>query len=95
MVPLCIAISDPHCVILYYLRKQLRDRFTSQVLHENILQINETFMNSGSPHQWIEFLMPTVARSSELRTFDNNSQMILDESKFDQLMQETRAVLSR
>lgn len=74
--------------------KQLRDIFTSQALHETILQISETFMNSGTPHQWIDFLMPADAKSSELTTFDNNSQITPDGSKFNQLMWETHAVLS-
>ncbi|CAM8919880.1 unnamed protein product [Rhodiola kirilowii] len=74
--------------------KQLRDHFSPQVLHETILQIIETFMSSGTPHQWIDFLMPSEAGSSELTTFSANNQIIQDESKFNKLMSETRAVLS-
>uniref|UniRef100_A0A7N0UGL8 Peroxin-3 n=1 Tax=Kalanchoe fedtschenkoi TaxID=63787 RepID=A0A7N0UGL8_KALFE len=74
--------------------KQLRDHFTPQVLREIFLQISETFMSSGTPHEWIDFLMPVEVGFSDLATTRTSSQMIQDETKFNQLMMETRAVLS-
>uniref|UniRef100_A0A7N0ZUC2 Peroxin-3 n=1 Tax=Kalanchoe fedtschenkoi TaxID=63787 RepID=A0A7N0ZUC2_KALFE len=75
--------------------KQLQDHFTPQVLRETFLQICEQFMSPATPHEWIHFLMPTEAGSSDLTNTSTNSQMSQDESKFNQLMSETRAVLSR
>ncbi|KAL5748820.1 hypothetical protein ACOSQ2_026117 [Xanthoceras sorbifolium] len=74
--------------------KQLRDIFNTAVLHETVMQIIEMFMSTGSPHQWVDFLMPGDARLYQLATASSPDNIPLDVSKFDQLMVETRAVLS-
>lgn len=76
--------------------KQLRDPFSTSRLCETIIQILESFMSMGGPHHWVAYLVPEnailykqlVATSSDF----NGSP---DISKLDQLMMETRAVLSR
>ncbi|KAH7549381.1 hypothetical protein JRO89_XS13G0022400 [Xanthoceras sorbifolium] len=75
-------------------QKQLRDIFNTAVLHETVMQIIEMFMSTGSPHQWVDFLMPGDARLYQLATASSPDNIPLDVSKFDQLMVETRAVLS-
>lgn len=75
--------------------KQLRDPFSTSCLCETIIQILESFMSMGGPHHWVAYLVPEnailykqlVATSSDF----NGSP---DISKLDQLMMETRAVLS-
>lgn len=77
-------------------RKQLRDPFSTSRLCETIIQILESFMSIGGPRHWVAYLVPEnailykqlVATSSDF----NGSP---DISKLDQLMMETRAVLSR
>lgn len=77
-------------------RKQLRDFFDTGVLHETVMQILEMFMSMGSPHQWVDFLMPADARLYKLATASSHESTTLpDVTKFDQLMEETRAVLLR
>ncbi|GMN46291.1 hypothetical protein TIFTF001_015472 [Ficus carica] len=76
-------------------RKQLRDHINSTVLHETIMQILDTFMSIRSPHLWADYLMPRDARLHELATASSNNDKVLsDITKFDQLMAETRAVIS-
>uniref|UniRef100_A0A7N0ULJ9 Peroxin-3 n=1 Tax=Kalanchoe fedtschenkoi TaxID=63787 RepID=A0A7N0ULJ9_KALFE len=75
--------------------KQLRDCFSNSLLHETILQILDMFMSSGKPHHWLNYLMPGSAGSngsSLSLSYDHNIGPEI--SKFDQLMAETRAVLS-
>lgn len=75
--------------------KQLKDFFNTSVLHETIVQILDTFMSMGSPHHWVDYLMPENVRlhkSAESSSDDNPYLSGL--TKFDQLMVETRAVLS-
>ncbi|KAK3225213.1 hypothetical protein Dsin_005075 [Dipteronia sinensis] len=74
--------------------KQLRDIFNAAVLQETVTQILEMFMSTGSPHQWVDFLMPGDARLYQLATVSSNENILSDVSKFDQLIMETRAVLS-
>lgn len=75
--------------------KQLRDHINSTVLHETIMQILDTFMSIRSPHLWADYLMPRDARLHELATASSNNDKVLsDITKFDQLMAETRAVIS-
>ncbi|KAK9278788.1 hypothetical protein L1049_028366 [Liquidambar formosana] len=75
--------------------KQLRDLFSTSVLHETILQILDMFMSTGKPHHWIDYLMPEDAGSYEVATPSSSDNTIhSDDTKFDQLMVETRAVLS-
>lgn len=76
-------------------RKQLKDFFNSTVLHETIRQILDRFMSIGSPHHWVSYIMPD-ARFDRLATASSSDSKILsDVSKFDQLMVETGAVLTR
>ncbi|KAM7280526.1 hypothetical protein ACFE04_007660 [Oxalis oulophora] len=76
-------------------RRQLRDVFTDNVLHETAMQIIDVFMATGSPHHWLDYIMPAdpntlaVASSS-----DGNGTVYPQLSKFDLLMIETRTVLS-
>lgn len=77
-------------------RKQLKDFFNTTVLHDTILQILAAFLSMGSPHHWMGFLMPehsklynSAATSSSDRTEPSPA------SKFEQLMLEAQAVLSR
>ncbi|KAH9802104.1 peroxisome biogenesis protein 3-2 [Citrus sinensis] len=75
--------------------KQLRDIFNTVVLHETFMQILEVFMSMGSPHQWVDFLMPRDIRFYKLVTASGHDETTLSgATKFDELMVETRAVLS-
>ncbi|KAH9763635.1 peroxisome biogenesis protein 3-2 [Citrus sinensis] len=75
--------------------KQLRDIFNTVVLHETFMQILEVFMSMGSPHQWVDFLMPQDIRFYKLVTASGHDETTLSgATKFDELMVETRAVLS-
>ena len=77
-------------------RKQLTDRFNTTVLHDTIMQILDKFMSTGSPHHWVNYLMPEDARWVELATaFSSESTVLPDVTKFEQLMLETRSVISR
>lgn len=79
-----------------YLRsKQLRDVINTAQLHETILQILDIFMSMGNHHHWVEYLMSEESRFYNSNTSSSDDQRIFsDVSKFDQLMSETRAVLS-
>ncbi|XP_009347780.2 peroxisome biogenesis protein 3-2 isoform X2 [Pyrus x bretschneideri] len=75
--------------------KQLKDSFNTTVLHATIMEILEKFMSTGDPHHWVNYLMPEDARWHELATaFSNDNVPLPDVTKFDQLMLETRAVIS-
>ncbi|XP_057464334.1 peroxisome biogenesis protein 3-2-like [Actinidia eriantha] len=75
--------------------KQLKDLFNATVLHETIVQILDMFMSMGSPRQWVDYLIPDDATSHKLVAFSHSGSTDLsDVTKFDQLMVETRAVLS-
>lgn len=53
-------------------------------------------MSLRSPHLWVGYLMPEDARLHELATASSSDDKGLsDVTKFDQLMAETRAVISR
>ncbi|CAM8886662.1 hypothetical protein QQ045_027827 [Rhodiola kirilowii] len=75
--------------------KQLRDCFSSSLLHETILQISDMFMATGKPHHWLNYLMPGLAGSygASLGSIEDQNTCP-DINKFDQLMEETLAVLS-
>lgn len=64
--------------------KQLRDIFNTSVLDETIMQILNLFMSNGRPHHWVDYLMPEAVQSPPGS----------DITKLDQLMVETRSVLS-
>ncbi|KAL6183263.1 hypothetical protein ACLB2K_044674 [Fragaria x ananassa] len=75
--------------------KQLTDRFNTAVLRDTIMQILDKFMSTGSPHHWVNYLMPEDARWAELATaFSSDSTVLPDVTKFEQLMLETRSVIS-
>ncbi|XP_050378644.1 peroxisome biogenesis protein 3-2-like [Argentina anserina] len=75
--------------------KQLTDRFNTTVLRDTIMQILDKFMSTGSHHHWVNYLMPEDARWVELTTaFSSDSTVLPDVTKFEQLMLETRSVIS-
>jgi len=60
------------------------------------MQILNKFMSTGSPHQWIDYLMAEDCGHYKLGPSSSIDDMILPDSmNFDQLMVEARAVLSR
>ncbi|CAL5344642.1 unnamed protein product [Camellia sinensis] len=76
--------------------KQLKDLFNTTVLHETTVQILDMFMSMGSPHHWVDYLMPEDPNFYKLVAFSNSdSTDPSDSTQFDRLMVETRAVLSR
>ncbi|XWS50798.1 hypothetical protein CRYUN_Cryun12cG0119600 [Craigia yunnanensis] len=75
--------------------KQLRDFFNTTVLHQTIMQILDMFMSMGSPHHWVDCLMPEDSRLYKLATTSSSDKTNPPEfTQFDQLMFETREVLS-
>ncbi|CAO2842160.1 unnamed protein product [Amaranthus hypochondriacus] len=75
--------------------KQLKDVFDSSILHETVVQILDTFMSSGRPHHWIEYLMAEDVKLPSLTpSMSSNNLILSDGSKFDQLMKEAHSVLS-
>ncbi|GAA0140391.1 hypothetical protein LIER_01748 [Lithospermum erythrorhizon] len=75
--------------------KQLKDVVILSTLYDIIVQILDAFMSSGSPHQWLSYLMPVNATELKLTepTTSGNADL-LRATKFEQLMSETREVLS-
>ncbi|KAI3712457.1 hypothetical protein L1987_71014 [Smallanthus sonchifolius] len=85
-----ILISKMQAAATEVLRgKQLRDIFNSSVLDETIMQILNMFMSMGRPHNWVDYLMP-----EDVRFHKSVESSALDITKLDQLMVETRTVLS-
>ncbi|XP_021292217.1 peroxisome biogenesis protein 3-2-like [Herrania umbratica] len=75
--------------------KQLRDFFDTTVLHQIIMQILDMFMSMGSPHHWVDCLMPEDPRLCKFATVSSSDKTNPpDFTQFDQLMVETREVLS-
>ncbi|GLT60365.1 hypothetical protein SLA2020_331340 [Shorea laevis] len=75
--------------------KQLSDFFNTTVLHETVMQILDMFMNAGSPHRWVDCLMPEDSSVNKLsRTPSSDSTILSDFTKFNKLMFETKEVLS-
>ncbi|MCE0482249.1 hypothetical protein HAX54_040831 [Datura stramonium] len=75
--------------------KQLKDFFNTIVLHDTVIQILNTFMSTGSPHQWLGFLMPEDSKRNDFSVSSSTGSADLSNaSKFEQLMLETRAALS-
>lgn len=72
--------------------KQLKDLFTTSVLHDTIMQILDVFMSMGSPHQWVNYLMPEDLKYKSAAFSSNTSQ--IERTKFDLLMLEAHAVVS-
>ncbi|XP_059640811.1 peroxisome biogenesis protein 3-2-like [Cornus florida] len=75
--------------------KQLMDIFNTTVIHDTVVKILDIFMSTGSPHHWSNYLMPEDARFYKFITSSSSDNTdASDVTKFDQLMVETRAVLS-
>ncbi|KAJ6340325.1 hypothetical protein OIU77_008143 [Salix suchowensis] len=75
--------------------KKLTDLFNTTSLHETVMQILNKFMSVGSPHQWIDYLMPEDCGHYKRGPSSSIDDTILpDSTSFDQLMVEARAVLS-
>lgn len=72
---------------------QLKDVITTRVLQETLLRIVDVFMSSGSPHHWVDYLMIPQGTKLSRNTSDGSSDETV--SKFNQLMVETRQVLTR
>ncbi|KAF5933488.1 hypothetical protein HYC85_029659 [Camellia sinensis] len=73
--------------------KQLKDLFNTTVLHETTVPILDMFMSMGSPHHWVDYLMPEDPNFYKLVAFSNSdSTDPSDSTKFDRLMVETRAL---
>lgn len=68
---------------------QLKDVITTRVLQETLLRIVDVFMSSGSPHHWVDYLM--MPQDTKLPRTTGGETV----SKFNQLMVETRQVLTR
>ncbi|KAJ7970301.1 peroxisome biogenesis protein 3-2 [Quillaja saponaria] len=87
-------ISDMEASIKEVIQgKKLRDFISITVLHNIIMQILDTFMSTGSPHHWVNYMMPENTKSWQ-RPSSSDGTVISDFTKFDQLMVETQAVLS-
>lgn len=89
-------ISNVHAAAAESLKsKQLKDTFTSATLHETVMQILDTFMSTGRPRHWIEYIMPECAKLPSLNPSSSTKDLNpSDLSKFEQLKTETQAVLS-
>ncbi|KAJ6874978.1 peroxisome biogenesis protein 3-2-like [Populus alba x Populus x berolinensis] len=89
-------ISNIQAVVTEVLEgKKLTDLFNTTSLHETVMQILNKFMSMGSPHQWIDYLMPEDCGHYKLGPSSSIDGMILPDSmNFDQLMVEARTVLS-
>ncbi|XP_022736652.1 peroxisome biogenesis protein 3-2-like [Durio zibethinus] len=75
--------------------KQLRDFFNTAILHQTIMQILDMFLSKGSPHQWVDWMMPEDPKLYKLApTLSSDKTNPPDVTQFDQLMVETREVLS-
>lgn len=79
--------------------KQLKDPISMEKLHEMIMQILQLFMSIESPSYWISYLVPENAikyrqtMAVSLSGFEDTS-VLMDASKLEQLVSETWAVLS-
>ncbi|CAN6717442.1 unnamed protein product [Malus baccata var. baccata] len=74
---------------------QLKDSFNTTILRATIIEILEKFVTTGEPYHWVNYLMSEDARWHELATaFGDDNTPLPDVTKFDQLMLETRAVIS-
>ncbi|EOY21205.1 hypothetical protein QUC31_007233 [Theobroma cacao] len=75
--------------------KQLRDFFDTTVLQQIIMQILDMFMSMGSPHHWVDCLMPEDPRLYKFAMASSSDKTNPpDFTQFNQLMVETREVLS-
>lgn len=73
-------------------RKQVGlDFFNTTILHETTMQILDRFKSIGSPHHWVNYIMPEDARFYP----SSDNKIPSEVTKFDQLMVETRSILAR
>jgi peroxin-3 len=81
-------------------RKQLKDPMSMDQVLQTILQISDQFMSLCEDNSWINYLVPENAnRYAQLMAVSSNgfddSSLVMDARKLDQLMTETRIVLAR
>ncbi|KAJ8475768.1 hypothetical protein OPV22_019495 [Ensete ventricosum] len=79
--------------------KQLKEPFTAAQLSETMIQILQMFTNIGEPNYWISYVMPENVNDYKQQiamsdTGFDDSSVIMDASKLEHLLFETRAVLS-
>ncbi|KAJ8753662.1 hypothetical protein K2173_026338 [Erythroxylum novogranatense] len=72
--------------------KQLGDLFNTTTLHGTIMQILHVLMSTGSPHMWVDCLMPEVGNRRGTSSSSGDT-IQFETTKFDQFMLEVRAVL--
>lgn len=95
---MCVSLSDT--AMEKICRKQLKDPMSMDQVLQTMLQISEQFMSLCEGNSWINFLVPGNAnRYAQLMAvsssgFDDSS-LLMDVGKLDQLMTETRIVLAR
>ncbi|XP_072993175.1 peroxisome biogenesis protein 3-1-like [Typha latifolia] len=93
-------ITNMQCASTAVLKeKRLKDPFSMEQLHETIMEILELFMTIGEPNYWMSYLVPenaTAYRQLMVMSTDgsDDSSFLMDVSKLEQLISETRAVLS-
>ncbi|KAK4414213.1 Peroxisome biogenesis protein 3-2 [Sesamum alatum] len=89
-------ISNTEAATMQVLKgKQLKDFFNVTVLHDTIIHILENLMIMGSPHHWVNYLMPEDAGVYKYVAASSSSGSDLSNAtKFELLMGETRSVLS-
>lgn len=73
--------------------KHLKDIFDTTTLQNTIMQIFSTFMSTGKPHIWVDYLMPGDP-NLQIPAASSSGGVSSADAKFDQLMQEARVVLS-
>ncbi|KAJ8773112.1 hypothetical protein K2173_028289 [Erythroxylum novogranatense] len=87
-----ILISNMQAAVTECLKgKQLGDLFNTKMLCETVTQILHVFMSTGSPHQWVDCVMPKDGKKQA--TASGSDAILLGTTKFDQLMIEVRSVL--
>ncbi|KAF5181979.1 Peroxisome biogenesis protein 3-1 [Thalictrum thalictroides] len=77
--------------------KQLTDTFNTSTLQETIMQILNTFKTIGGFHDWVAYLIPenglSYKQSVVAYTKDDDTSLLPNVSKLEQLILEARAVL--
>lgn len=78
-------------------RKQLKDFFNSPVVHDTLINILETLVIRRAPNQWVGYLMPEDGGAYKFvgPSSSTSGSDLSNATKFELLMGETRAVLSR
>ncbi|XP_071724711.1 peroxisome biogenesis protein 3-2-like [Rutidosis leptorrhynchoides] len=73
--------------------KQLKDFCNGTILRATAMQIIDRFMGNGSPHHWLDYIIPADLNKLSIAS-TSDATIHPNASKFDLLMMETRAVLS-